>query len=142
MIQRTYVKACNLSLLLDQLLAGIASLRPVADAAGNLQAVMSVSGSPDGQSVTLGLPDNVDLVAVQAVIDAHTPSGKSVAEQIEADRSAATAKIKQRYSAAKTSLDSIVTDGAKYTDDEVRAALVNLADLVRDLLLLQKATPA
>jgi len=62
----------NLSLLHDQIMAGIPALAPVRDDEGIGTPVMTVEG--DGSNVWLTVPDDTDEAAVQTVIDAHDAS--------------------------------------------------------------------
>jgi hypothetical protein len=70
MKELTYTIPNNLSLLHDELTAGIAELRPVRDEdTGSLLPTMGVQG--DGNKVYLTVPNNVDETAIAAIVRAH-----------------------------------------------------------------------
>jgi hypothetical protein len=73
----TFNKVNNLSLLQDELLAAISSLRPYPNPEGETDhegttiknPVMRVEGT--GSTVKLTVPDDTDEDAIQSVVDAH-----------------------------------------------------------------------
>lgn len=64
-----YSRAHNLSKLADELLTGVPSLQPVANANGLRVASCIIEG--DGAEVRLTVPDDVDETAVAAIIAKH-----------------------------------------------------------------------
>lgn len=66
----TATKPHNLNALLDEMLAAIPALRPVARPDGRLDAMLSLSG--DGSTIEATVPDAVADADVLAVINAHT----------------------------------------------------------------------
>ena len=69
-----YTAPNDLSLLHDQLLAAIPSLRPTATKEGELTAVIRVEGL--GANIWLTVPNDADNAAIQAVVEAHNPANR------------------------------------------------------------------
>lgn len=94
----TYRKRTRLGKLQDELVAAVPALKPLTDPAGELVAVMTVSG--DATVTVLQVPDGADEQAISAVVSAHDPSTPSAFEQQQQTASANETTLGQRATAA------------------------------------------
>jgi hypothetical protein len=130
----TFTKAHDLSQLHDELLTAIPALAGVYE-----------SGQPNlrvestGNEIRLFVPDNADEGQISTVVTAHDPANLSASEQLVAEMTTARNDLANQYSAAMTVLDNIVTNGASWTNVQVRDAVIDEARILRRTLRYLKA---
>lgn len=90
MIERAYTKPNDIAQLADEIIAAIPSLAPVPDPSGRLALDGSVMQVPvfeamaSGDNITLNVPENTDLNALDTVVSNHVPKARQTAAQIYA----------------------------------------------------------
>ena len=115
--QLVFQKPCNGPQLLEALLAGVPSLRPVADPAGALGpdgqparvAVFQLSTDAAAGVVTLDVPDGADEAAINRVVEAHVPAEPEPPEPpLTAQLAAALAALRDKATISGADLVQVI----------------------------------
>ncbi|HXI15476.1 MAG TPA: hypothetical protein VNM48_03820 [Chloroflexota bacterium] len=140
----TLTKAHDLSQLTDELLTAFPALRDALRVEGpstgarvkdpnNAEGYITLPADPPN-TLHLTVPDAADEAAITAVARAHDPAVVSASERQTTERTAATTDLSNATTAALTRLDAISSGGGAYSTEQVRAAVVDMARLQRQLL--------
>lgn len=92
----TYTGTFNAPVLMEELLAAFPDWLYTQN--GETQCALSLQAKPDGTEVYLDVPDNSDVAAIQAVIEAHDPMKLTPAEQAEQARAAIIESLRKPWS--------------------------------------------
>ncbi|HXI18489.1 MAG TPA: hypothetical protein VNM48_19160 [Chloroflexota bacterium] len=140
----TLTKAHQLGQLHDELLAAFPSLRDTLRAEGPSTGARVKDPDNAGQYVTLPadppdtfhltVPNDADEAAIAAVVKAHDPTVLSASERQDAERAAADTDLHAGAAATMTRLGAIISGGGAYTAAEVRAAVVDVARIQRQMV--------